>query len=646
MKPLIALITLTLLIQVVFAQNSNNITGKPFISKYKYQNDHIIDERLHHYDVGFYFLDLEMNNTSVNVSGTATILLNLEESYSGQLVFDLKNNMSHNSVFINDNPASAIRNGDLMVIPYTHNQDYNENYQVKVEINYNGSPSSGMYNKTYTYLGQDFISTFSITEPYLAKYWFPCKQVLTDKADSSYVFITVPQDLKVGSNGLLTNEVDLGNGKIRMEWKSSFPIVYYLISVAVGDYAELSYYKKLHEFNDSVFIQNYYPNSTDFYNDYQWNMRRIDTMLSVLSHLWGIYPHHKEKYGHCLVDLNGGMEHQTMTTLGNFGFRLVVHELGHSWFGNYVTCATWQDIWINEGFASYAEYLGEEYIQPEGYEDGWLEETQNTAKNAPSGSIYVPFEELADPYRIFNYELSYRKGACIVHMIRYLINDDELFFHSLRTFLSNYANGTATGEDMKTTLQNETGINFETFFNNWYYGEGYPIYNVEWYQQGNDLHIRNIQTSTAGYTPFFEIPVEYELIYSNGDKDTIRLDQTQNIQDYTLNLTGTIDSITMDPENWILKELESVEYNSVAAFEQTKFTIYPNPTNDIIYINTSENGCYNVCIYSSDGKNILDEHFYGLSKKLNVTDLSKGIYILMVKNDFTGKKERFKLIKV
>lgn len=643
MKKICIILTILVAANYLYAQVFHDYPDK-VLQKNALTGDHETDERLNYYDVGFYFLDLEMDNTSTYVSGSTTIYLNLNENYNGQLVFDLKNNITHEQVLVNGVTASAIRNEDLIVIPYTHTTDFNENYQVSVQIDYHGTPQAGMFNSNVTYILQDYPYTYSLTEPYEAKYWFPCKQVLTDKADSSWVFLTIPDNLKAGSNGILTAEVPLGNNKKRVEWKSSYPIDYYLISVAVGDYSELSYYAKLNEYNDSVFVQHYYPNSTVYYYQYQWNMHRIDTMLTTLSHLWGIYPFHEEKYGHCIVDLGGGMEHQTMTTLGNFDFRLVVHELGHSWFGNYVTCATWQDIWVNEGFASYAEYLGEEFIQPDGYEDGWLEETQNTAKNAVNGSVYVPFEELEDVNRIFNYALSYRKGACLVHMLRYLTDNDEMFFASLRTFLNTYAHSTATGDNVKEVIEAETGLSLESFFNNWYYGEGYPIYNIEWYQTDNQLHIINTQTTTDFNTPFFEIPIEYELIYENGDKDTIRLEQTQNIQEYTIEVENLVDSITVDPDNWVLKELQAVEHTSAPLFIQSSFNVYPNPANEVIHINTSSAETYTIKLYSTDGKLMQTEEFTGLYHQMSIENLSPGIYIMYLTED-SGNSGIFKIIK-
>ncbi len=602
--------------------------------------DHENDSRVHHYDVGFYFIDLEMDNTSVYLEGNTRIDLNLEAEYNNELVFEFKSDMTVDSVKVNGSLQIFSHSDDVIVIDYVHSSDFNENYQVSAIVYYHGSPSDGMFNSSDYFESELFTFTYSLTEPYFAKYWFPCKQVLTDKADSSYFYVTVPENLKAGSNGLLIDEYSIGDGKKRMEWQSSYPIVYYLISVAVADYMDYSFTADIPNFSETVLVQNYIPNNTSYFDNNDWYINRTEEMLVVLSDAFGLYPHSGEKYGHCIVPLGGGMEHQTMTTLGDFGFGLVVHELAHSWFGNYVTCATWQDIWINEGFASYGEYLGEEFIQPEGYELAFLLGTQSLAKEAYTGSVYVPFEELNDVSRIFNYRLSYRKGLCLVHMLRYMVNDDDLFFETLREFLSLYANSTATAEDLKDVLESETGIDFDNFFAEWYYGEGYPTYSAEWYQNGANLHIEMNQTTSTSATTLFTIPIEFEITYADESTEIIRKTVDANLCTYNISVAQNVTNVVTNPSYAVLADVSTVQGNENLSVS-SKFKMYPNPSaGNEVHFYTEIDSEFVLSITNVTGQEVYSQIF---DKNDIIPDLSllkDGVYFVTIsdgKSTFTDR---------
>lgn len=595
-------------------------------------SDHQNDARVHQYDVGFYFLDLELDNNDVDISGNTRIDLNLESDYANELVFELKSNLTVDSITVNGVIKSYSHSNDIVVIDYTHGADFNENYQVSAIVYYHGSPSEGMFNSYDYFSGGGFNFTYSLTEPYFAKYWFPCKQILTDKADSSYFYVTIPDDLKAGSNGILVDEYNIGGGKKRMEWQSSYPIVYYLISIAVADYQDYSFNADLTDFGESVLIQNYIPNNASYLNDNDWYINRTSEMMVVLSDKWGIYPHYQEKYGHCIVPLGGGMEHQTMTTLGDFDFRLVMHELAHSWFGDYVTCATWQDIWVNEGFASYGEYLGEEFIQPDGYELGWLNQAQSLAKEMPTGSVFVPFEEINDVGRIFNYHLSYRKGACLVHMIRYMINDDELFFSTLQTFLAMYGNSTATGDDLKDVLESETGIDFDPFFDEWYYGEGYPTYSVEWYQVGSTLHIESTETTTSPSTTLFTIPIEFKITYEDDSEEIIRKDVDANFSSYEVPVTGIVTEIETNPTVAVLADVSTIQKTENNRIPD-RLKVFPNPSHGTFTVFTNFTEDYNIQLIDMTGKVIKSSIYENQILSIDYSDVSSGVYFLKMSTE-------------
>ena len=589
--------------------------------------DHENDARVHFYDVGFYFIDLELSNTSKYLEGNARIDLNLNGDYNDELVFELKSNLTIDSIKVNNSLESYNHTDDIVIIDYTHVTDFNENYNVSAVIYYHGTPTAGVFNETDIYESESFEFTYTLSEPYSAKYWFPCKQILTDKADSSYFYVTLDENLKVGSNGLLVDEYSIGSGKKRMEWQSSYPIVYYLISYAIGDYQDYSFVADIPNYGVSVPVQNFIPNNAVYLANTDWYINRTEEMLCVLSDKWGLYPHHEEKYGHCIVPLGGGMEHQTMTSLGNFGFGLVIHELSHSWFGDYLTCATWQDIWINEGFASYGEYIGEEFIQPDGFELAWLNTAHNYAKEASTGSVYVPFEELNNVGRIFNYRLSYRKGASLVHMIRYMIEDDDLFFATLREFLTIYGNGTATGDDLLVVLEAETSISFGAFFEEWYYGEGYPTYSVEWWQDGSNLHIESTQTTSAPATTLFTIPMEFKIIYDDDSELISRQNYNANFQTYDIPVTGTIVEVITNPSSAVLADVSTIQNIEKQPIAEG-FKIYPNPSNGEFKLFTDKQEEYLIQVFDINGKLIYAQNHSGYFNKLNFSDFAKGIYTL------------------
>ncbi len=175
-----------------------------------------------------------------------------------------------------------------------------------------------------------------------------------------------------------------------------------------------------------------------------------------------------------MAPMGGGMEHQTMTTLHDFSFYLVAHELAHQWFGDFITCGNWQDIWINEGFASYLEYVAAQELLGQAAADEWMANAMSIALRETSGSVYVPEERVDDTYRLFDYGLTYKKGATLLHMIRFILDDDALFFSTLKVYLEAYGNGLATGADFQEILESESGMDFSCFFDQWYYGEGFP----------------------------------------------------------------------------------------------------------------------------------------------------------------------------
>jgi aminopeptidase N len=584
------------------------------------------------YDIKFYKIDIEVNDTTTKISGNTTILCQALTTID-TLKFDLASNIVVDTVKINDSQiVTSIRTRDVVEIPLSENARSGQ--FLSVTIYYHGevqsfgffSPVSNRVEKEW-----DIPVTASLSEPFGAKKWFPCKQYLPDKADSAYIFITVPAHCKAGSNGLLTRITPLKKNKICYEWKTRYPLAYYQLSFSVADYQDYSFYAKLGN-GDSVLIKNYIYNRPGYLEK---NKALIDTaanFIKVYSSIFGKYPFIKEKYGHCVAPIGGGMEHQTMTTLEDFGNLLVAHEMSHQWFGNIVTCATWQDIWVNEGFASYAEYLILDTLKSHKDAVDWMKDAHANALFYTEGSVFVPLQDAQREYRIFNSNLSYKKGAAILHMLRYELNNDVLFFNILRNYLATYYGSVATGDDFIKIVNKLSNEDFSWFLSQWYYGKGFPEFDISWkYSDSMITFTSNQKPSTALTAPFFKTHFDLKLISGKWDT-TIRLYQDQPQKIFYVPIAKRIDSIQFDPEEWLLKKVVADKVPDIPSFDDY-FQVSPVPFSDelIVTFKSEPEKERLFKMVDLNGNVVIEQK---LRRKIDVTintsKLTSGVYLIYI----------------
>ena len=341
------------------------------------------------------------------------------------------------------------------------------------------------------------------------------------------------------------------------------------------------------------------------------------------------------------------MEHQTLTTLSTFNFLLVAHELAHQWFGNYLTCGSWQDIWINEGFASYGEYMALEHLESSVTPGAWMAQAHDLVLNHPDQSVYIPFSDAFNENRIFNFALSYKKGAALVHMIRYLIHDDVRFYELLRAFLSQYQNDVATGEDLMNLLEQQTQVAFTGFFDQWYYGKGFPTYNISWDQHGDSLIVLMNQTSSAEDPSLFTTPVELG-VYSSGNQDTLlKITPRSKRERRAFAYSNRVDSLLVDPNGWIPDapgRVTSVENISPSVLEMK---IYPNPVRDELHVELGgvpSTGEKVLFIKDIKGQVVMKQVFRKNNLVLNTLKLAPGVFIIEIRYD--SRCAHGKLIKL
>lgn len=607
------------------------------------------------YDVKWVHLNLNIERNTKAMSGSARSVATVTASAIDTFGCVLHQVMIIDSARVNGVLATVSRKDSIVKLktpgPILNGQT------VDAIIYYRGTPpvggsaiGSGFSNGTSGSWGNQ--CTWSLSEAIAAYHWWPCKQILTDKIDSSWVFVTTDSANKVGSNGILKNVVLLGNKK-RYEWKTRMMQSYYIISVAVAKYKEYNLWAKpLYLAGDSIWIQNYiYDNAINntAFNGQKADLNLIKPQMELQCNLFGMYPFYKEKYGHCMAPFGGGMEHQTMTSLGFFDYYLDAHELGHQWWGDNVTCKSWGDIWINEGFASYSEHVTAQYLDPGNFIPN-LNSAHTNVKSQPGGSVYFTGADTMNATRIFSSRLTYDKGGAIVRTLQFEVNNDSVWFPMLRGFQNTYKNSTASAIDFKNYAQTFTGMNFTQFFNQWYYGHGFPTFNVTWNSGPGKFYLKSAQTtSSASSVPLFITPMEYKVSRTSLPDTTIRVQHNVNIENYVINLLGTVTSVTVDPNQWVINNTVGPTKDVTLGLPEQYATaadisITPNPNNGLFEINSSKDLEGTIEIYDVAGK-LVHKEIAKQNNKINISAHASGVYSVVIKDEKGVQMKTTKVVK-
>lgn len=599
------------------------------------------------YDVHYYALDVAMNNLVTDIAGTGEIHGTANEVLDSVL-FELFQSFNISEIRLDGVPTVYSRVGSAIKVPVNLAQGAS----FEIAIDYDGTPptaqtnplgGAGMSNDSSPTWGNQV--TWSLSEPFSAYEWWPCKQSLKDKADSCSIKLTVPNTCKAGANGVLENVVDLGNGFDRYEWKHRHAIDYYLISVAVAEYVEYNVTANPAGSPNPVLIQNYIYDNPATLTNFQTDIDETVDFMELFADLYGPYPFDDEKYGHCMAPLSGGMEHQTMTTQGFFNKGLTSHELGHQWWGNNVTCGSWADIWVNEGFASYSAYLMLENLYP--VEAGMeMIDIHDNVMSQNGGSTYCL--DSLNAQRIFSGRLSYDKGAAIIHTFRYIMNNDSLFFLALKNIQSNFADGTAIGLDIRDEFQAVSGIDFTDAFDEWYFGEGFPTYSANWNLVGSDILVEVTHT-TSSSTPTFTNPVDLRFTRFGTTDTIIRVDITSNYNAFVIPDMANVALLThIDRDNWIINETGTISQDpSLAALvgeiTPEHFNVYPNPSNGEFNIKIENDEVHELVVLDTKGR-VVHQASISSDHKMNLSELDSGYYIVYL-SSANGEKRVKTIVK-
>ncbi len=588
------------------------------------------------YDVHFYFPDLHVERYTTVIDGNATIGAHIVQA-TDTFCFELNKNLTIDSILYDGQQISFARQDQITFARFANLKPPGTN--VLLKIFYHGDafiPGAAAIGNGFTHNNSNVwgdTAVFSLSQPFSAYEWFPCKQFLQDKADSSWCFITTSNENLAGSNGLLEGVDTLqATQQLRFRWKSHYPIDYYLVSLAVAKYLDYTFYAHPASLpGDSVKIVNYlYRTNPATFTTIKPSLDSVALMLEYYSDLFGLYPFYREKYGHCMTPFGGGMEHQTMTSTEYAGFfTLLAHELLHHWFGNYVTCKSWKDIFLNEGFASYGEYITVEHFRGASAAKEHLMKVRELAMADTVGSVYV--NDTTNVGRIFSWQLTYNKGAAVLHTLRFLLGD-SLFYYGLKKYVSANAFGLADIPSFKTSLEQSSGQNLDLYFSQWIYGEGYPRFRVEYYADGKQLFLNIKHTGSAVSTPIFKTPLQ---VQCTGVHDTLMtLDIRQADQTFILPWQGPVNSLVIDPNNYLLQQTLSVTENQDLLFLNSPDTvvIFPNPVSDEMTIFSMASGETFAEIFDASGRRI-DQFYFDKKIRRKLGHLAPGQYTLRFNRD-------------
>jgi aminopeptidase N len=599
------------------------------------------------FDVGFYRCEWQINPAVRFITGKVTSYFKIT-SLGSSITYDLFNTLTVDSVLYRGNKTTFTQVNNTVKIDFvtaipTGSVD-------SVSIFYKGAPPTGTGFGSYalsTQNGQPI--TWTLSQPYGSMEWWPCKNNVDDKADSLQVIITTPSAFMGVSNGNKIADFISGANRIT-HWKHRYPITSYLVCMAATNYVESNQTLALTRTGGTMPYNIYaYPDNNSLPNGFLALKGNLQQAMNVFEKNFGAYPYQGEPYAHTQFGWGGGMEHQTNSFMGSaFDDQLAGHELGHQWFGDLVTCASYKDIWLNEGFATHLNTMYRESLGLGMYTRRAQE--KNFVTSQPEGSLFVA--DTTNVSRMFSSRLTYFKGSHVIFMLRYLLGD-SVFFKGMRNYLNDPAIrfGYATTQQLQKHLETTSGKNLTEFFKDWYTGEGQPSYQIKWNMLGNNLvKIKVNQTQSSNKVSYFELPIM--LVFRKGTvQDTMRIENSFNGEEFIRPISFEPDTMLIDPQYWLITRNNTSAKLAKTSLPSNAIDAYfapRNPNNiQIVITDLSTETELDAVLFTSNGQRLWAKKLILTNGTLLTTipaaDLPKGGYVLQ----FIGRgfKKGVKLVK-
>ncbi|MFQ5806149.1 MAG: M1 family aminopeptidase [Phycisphaerae bacterium] len=508
-------------------------------------------------------LDIEIFPSSATISGSNTMTIQSLVDGLTELTFRLRANFTITSAIINGTTPVTISDLSTTTRQATLDRAYATGEIFTLEIAYNGpAVSLGLGSIEFTSQnGEDLV--FTLSEPYYSYTWWPCKDgdlgEPGDNADKATLelAVTAPDNMRSVSNGLLVGVDTLPGNRSRYRWASDYPITTYLVCFSSTNYntwtVDYDYGSGTMPVEFNIFPAEDTPSHRQ-----AWE--KCIQMLDTFREVYGLYPFIEEKYGIYEFAFGGAMEHQTNTGQGTFSEWITAHELAHQWWGDAVTCRTWHDIWLNEGFATYGEALWAERKPGSSGLPALFAWMANRRPSNVNGSVYV--YDTSNLWRIFSNDFSYRKGAWVLHQLRHVVGDDT-FFDILAQYRAAFEDSAATTDDFATVAAAVYGQDLTWFFDEWVYGIGAPAYQYGWETDEingqNYLRLYIDQVQQASYGTFI-MPIDVRVGHAGGSETYVAWNDADS-EHFVIPIPGAATDVVLDEFDWILHtSLAEVSY--------------------------------------------------------------------------------------
>lgn len=616
-------------------------SGAVMCSKRKSASDKVpliksVNTPKHSFDVTHYALTVDLYNNYTAPYPNSFVASNAITLKADSAITQITINAENASIAIDSvRPASYSFShvGDLLQISFNQTYQPGDTVRLTVYYNHNDVQDNGFY------ANDGFV--FTDSEPVGARRWMPCYDWPSDKATFE-LRAKVPANVLLASNGLLKDSVKTAD-TIRYHWVSRDPVsTYLMIITSKADFRLKTTYwhPPLHP-QDSVPMRFYY-------NDGENPQGIIDIMSPMCDFFSNTFTEHPfEKNGFATLSSEfawGGMENQTLTSLcpGCWSEMLAVHEFAHQWFGDMITCATWADLWINEGFATYSEALWLEHTQGtmaykneiNGDADYYLNNNPGWAISEPSWSTTPPSLNV-----LFNYAITYQKGACVLAQLRYVMGDTA-FFNGLKNYTNDAVNfklNNSTIGDFFAKMEQSSGQDLDWYMNEWIFRANHPIYEIATLLGGNTVTTTISQTNAD----YYKMPVELKYTFFDNSDTTLRVMNDVNNQAFNFTFAKQVTGFQFDPGNQIvLKEVQSnvTKVNDIE--DVLGFEVYPNPASGSVKLamRTFSPSAKKIEIFNNLGQLVYNKDLTADMRimTLSLTELPAGIYSVRLSNEMSS----------